>query len=32
MTAGGWTLLIVSWGTITVLVSYCFWKVLSGDD
>jgi hypothetical protein len=29
MTAGGWLLLVVSCGTVTSLVAWCFWKVLT---
>jgi len=29
MTALGWLLLIVSCGTVTALVAFCFWRVLS---
>lgn len=28
MTAGGWVLLMISCGTVTALVTFCFWKVL----
>jgi hypothetical protein len=29
MTVAGWTLLVLSCGSITALVGYCFWKVLT---
>jgi hypothetical protein len=29
MTAGGWVLLVLSCGTVTALVLWCFWKVLT---
>jgi hypothetical protein len=28
VTTGGWILLAVSCGTVTSLVTFCFWKVL----
>lgn len=28
MTPGGWVLMIVSCGTVTALVAWCFWRVL----
>jgi hypothetical protein len=28
MTAAGWLLLIVSCGTITALVGFCYWRIL----
>jgi hypothetical protein len=29
MTTAGWTLLVLSCGTVTALVVFCFWRVLS---
>ena len=29
MTAGGWTIMIVSVSTVTVLFVWCIWKVLT---
>jgi hypothetical protein len=28
VTAGGWTLLILSCGSVTALVLFCFWRVM----
>ena len=28
MTPAGWVLMIVSCGTVTALVAWCFWRVL----
>lgn len=27
MTAGGWIFLALSWGTVSVFVAFCFYKV-----
>jgi hypothetical protein len=29
MTVGGWLLLVLSCGSVTSLVVFCFWRVLS---
>ncbi len=29
MTLGGWLLLVLSCGSVTALVAWCFWRVLT---
>lgn len=31
MTLGGWIFVVISWGIILVVVSYCMIKVIKGD-